>query len=220
MSLDLLLKRLPSHYKKTPDSNNYKALSLVAKHIEENGNLYKTIQKFWDVDQAEGAGLDRLGKDEGISRGSFDDETYRKMIKIQYIVNMSEGDIVSLNAILTAYMGDGFVNIEEGWDSFLREPASLIINVGKEAGEIPYDLMKRVKSAGVRIYYAAIIDEVVAIVNAKQYTFPVPYPVTGTFHTAPINGVASRATAEADTKTYSYQVPYPVTGTFYCSEGG
>ncbi|QTD40621.1 hypothetical protein [Sporosarcina sp. Te-1] len=121
MSLDLLLKRLPSHYNKSTDSNNYKALSLVAKHIEANGNLYKTIQKFWDVDQAEGAGLDRLGKDEGISRGSFDDETYSKMIKIQYIVNMSEGDIESLNAILTAYMGDGFVNIEEGWNSFLRE---------------------------------------------------------------------------------------------------
>lgn len=220
MSVDTLLKRLPSHFKRTQDSNNYKTLSLVAKFIEDNEQLYETIQKFWDVDKAEGIGLDRLGKDEGISRGSYDDETYRKMIKVQYIVNMSEAENESLNAILTAYMGDGFVGIEEGWDSFLREPASMIINVSKDAEEIPYNLMKRVKGAGVRIYYAALIDQIIATIYPKQYTFPVPYPTTGTFYTAPINGVADKVTVEAESKSYNYQVPYQVTGTFYCSEGG
>ena len=58
-----------------------------------------------------------------------------------------------------------------------------------------------------------------AVIQTKEYTFPVPYPVTGTFHTAPIDGVASKATAAVETEIYANSVPYPVTGTFYCSEG-
>lgn len=59
-----------------------------------------------------------------------------------------------------------------------------------------------------------------AIIHTKEYTFPVPYPITGTFHTASIGGVLSKTTAEAESKVYANSVPYPVTGTFYCSEGG
>lgn len=69
-------------------------------------------------------------------------------------------------------------------------------------------------------YFEINILEVFAVIRTKEYTFPVPYPVTGTFHTAPINGVASKSVAEAESKVYANSVPYPVTGTFYCSEGG
>lgn len=69
-------------------------------------------------------------------------------------------------------------------------------------------------------YFEINILEVFAVIRTKKYTFPVPYPVTGTFHTAPINGVASKSVAEAESKVYANSVPYPVTGTFYCSEGG
>lgn len=219
MSTKELLNRLPSHYDKSPDSNNYKAFSFVAAAIQENWELYATIQKFWDVDQAVGVGLDRLGKDEGISRGSYDDATYRKMIKIQYIVNMSEGDIEVINTILTAYMGEDFLYIEEGWDSFLKEPAAMLINVSKDAEEIPYGLMQRVKASGVRIYYATLLDEIKGFIHPKEYTFPVPYPVTGNFTTEPIKGIGSRSTANVESKTYANLVPYPITGTFYCTEG-
>lgn len=148
MSLDTLLRRLPSHFDKSPDSNNYKAMLLAAKHIEDIEELYTTILKFWDVDQAEGNGLDRLGKDEGISRGSFDDETYRKMIKIQYIINLSNGEIESINSILKAYLGDSFLYIEEGWERH-NEPASFFVNVSSLKQDFPYALLQKIKAAGV-----------------------------------------------------------------------
>jgi hypothetical protein len=155
-SVQTLLDRLPSHFNKSEDSNNYKLLSIVARQSEDNTALYRAIQRFWDVDQTEGIGLDRLGKDEGINRGSYDDETYRKMIKIQYIVNLSEGDIESINTILRAYMGDGFLNVEEGWNTSFKEPASIVFNVTK-VKDFPFALINKIKPAGVG-----------AIVSAKK----------------------------------------------------
>lgn len=69
-------------------------------------------------------------------------------------------------------------------------------------------------------HFEVQILQVIGIMRALTYTFPVPYKVTGTFHTAPTNGVASKSTVSAKPKTYANPVPYPITGTFYCSEGG
>jgi hypothetical protein len=149
-ALDTLLSRLPGHFETSQDSNNYKLLSLVAKQSEDNQALHDTIIRFWDVDQSEGVGLDRLGKDEGISRGSYDDETYRKLIKIQYIINLSEGDRESINAILRAYLGEEFLFVEEGWNSTFNEPASILVNVKRLKEDFPYNLLKRIKATGVR----------------------------------------------------------------------
>lgn len=154
MSINTLLNRVPSHFNKSLDSNNYKALSLIANHIKDSETLYSTIQKFWDIDQAKGIGLDRLGKDEGISRGSYDDETYRKFIKIEYIINISDGDIEVINTILDAYMHDNFLGIDEGWNRYIGEPASLVVNVDQVSQDLPFDLLKRIKPAGVKISVA------------------------------------------------------------------
>lgn len=154
MSLDLLLNRLPSLFEKESDSNNYKAFTLIANQFKDSEELYATILRFWDVDQAEGVGLDRLGKDEGISRGSYDDETYRKLIKIEYIVNMSTGDIEVMNTILDAYMGENFLGLEEGWTKYLGEPASLIANVDVVDSNFPFRLLQRIKPVGVGISVA------------------------------------------------------------------
>ncbi|WP_342537368.1 putative phage tail protein [Sporosarcina sp. FSL K6-3508] len=83
-----------------------------------------------------------------------------------------------------------------------------------------YKAINEVKPAHLEFLIHIAIG-LIAEVRTKQYTFPVPYQTTGTFHTAPINGVADKVTVEAESKSYTYQVPYPVTGTFYCSsEGG
>lgn len=158
MSINTLLNRLPSHFNKQITSNNYKALSLVADYIDDSEALYATIQSFWDVDQAVGVGLDRLGKDEGISRGSYDDETYRKFIKIEYIINVSDGNIEVMNTILDAYLEDNFLGIDEGWNRYLGEPASVVVNVNQVYEDLPYNLLKRIKPAGVKISVATQRD--------------------------------------------------------------
>ena len=218
MSLDTLLKRLPSHFKKTPESNNYKLLSIIAEQSNDNHNLYEAILRFWDVDQAEGTGLDRLGKEEGLSRGSFDDETYRKLIKIQFIVNMSEGDIESLNAILLAYMGDDFLYLEEGWESFLEEPAALILNVKETAVSIPFSLVRRIKSAGVAIYYVVSMDSYYLVLGGRDYTFEVPYQICNTFETDEINGMSVNGNMTLDTPIYTLDITYLSCNNFYAGE--
>ncbi len=218
MSLDTLLSKLPSHFKKATESNNYKLLSIIAEQSNDNRKLYDTILKFWDVDQAKGIGLDRLGKEEGLSRGSYDDETYRKLIKIQFIVNMSEGDIESLNAILRAYMGDDFLYLEEGWESFLEEPAALILNVKETAVSIPYSLVRRIKSAGVAIYYAVSMDSYYLVLVSRDYTFEVPYQICNTFETDEINGMSVNGNMTLDTPNYTFEVEYLSCNNFYAGE--
>lgn len=81
------------------------------------------------------------------------------------------------------------------------------------------DTVQKIIPAHLQTNYLVFGDstKITAVVNA--YSFPVHYPTTGTFYTAPISGVASKSTVTAESKTYANLVPYPVTGTFYCSEG-
>lgn len=224
MSLDTILKRLPSHYDKNPSSNNYKALSLVAKHIDDSEELYATIQKFWDVDQAVGKGLDRLGKDEGISRGSYDDDTYRKLIKIEFIVNMSEGDAEVMNTILEAYMGDDFLYTEEGWSSLLAEPAALIVNFALSTQTIPHELIKRIKPVAVAIYIA--LNQISEIhFQTKYQAIKFPFRLCGTFNcgTSPYPEFTPRKLElflELETKNGMYESVVPLTGLFNAGQGG
>lgn len=104
-----------------------------------------------------------------------------------------------------------------------RGEYSFTIEIPSENVIITADIHRDVeeaKPAHLAYMISVLADELGAIIRAKEYTFPVPYNVTGTFHTAPINGVASKITMAAESKTYANSVYYPVTGTFYCSEGG
>lgn len=146
--LQTLLERVPSHFAREEDSNNYKLMKIIAAATEETREVYDSIQRFWDIDQSYGVSLDRLGKEEGIAREDMDDEEYRKMIKIQYILNMSDGDIPTMNLIMDAYFGENFIGLEEGWRVF-DEPATLLANLRQIPFNIPYKMLKRLKPAGV-----------------------------------------------------------------------
>lgn len=210
-----LLDRLPSHFEKEPGSNNHKAFSLAAKNSDDLNLTYDDILRMWDVEQAEGDALDALGRDEGIPRGSYDDDTYRKLIQVQYIVNMSEGDIESMNAILRAYMGDDFISIEEGYNSVFEEPASFVINISRNTKAIPHDLVRRVKPVGVKANYAAGAEPTHLILRFKGYSFPVYYPITNMFRTADVPGYLGKGSINLTNRSYDFGVSYPITNTFY-----
>lgn len=147
-AIEKLLERLPRHFNVEEQTNNYKLLSIIAEHSNDNQRAMDTILRFWDVDFAQGVGLDRLGKDEGIAREGIQDDEYRKMIKIQYVLNMSDGDIPTMNLILDAYFGKNFIGLQEGWRVF-DEPATLLANLHEIPFNIPYKMLKRLKPAGV-----------------------------------------------------------------------
>lgn len=210
-NLEKLLDRLPALFQKDETSNNYKVLSLVAGQSDELQLTHDTIQKFWDVDQAEGYGLDRLGKDEGIRRGGYDDEMYRKMIKIQYVVNLSDGDLETMSLILKAYMEEGFGGIEEGWDSDFGEPASFLVHLNDGADYFPSDLIKRIKPAGVGYYllFDAIKGNIEISATFKRWKFP--YPICGIAKCAPILGKNIQADLTINPNSINVNPPYPIT---------
>lgn len=210
-NLEKLLDRLPALFQKDETSNNYKVLSLVAGQSDELQLTHDTIQKFWDVDQAEGYGLDRLGKDEGIRRGGYDDEMYRKMIKIQYVVNLSDGDLETMSLILKAYMEEGFGGIEEGWDSDFGEPASFLVHLNDGADYFPSDLIKRIKPAGVGYYllFDAIKGNIEISATFKRWKFP--YPICGIAKCAPIFGKNIQADLTVNPNSINVNLPYPIT---------
>lgn len=209
--LDVLLNRLPALFDKEETSNNYKILSLIAKQGDELQELHGIIKKFWNVDTSEGYGLDRLGKDEGIKRGRYDDEMYRKMIKIQYVVNLSDGDLETMSLILKAYMEEGFGGIEEGWDSDFGEPASFLVHLNDGADYFPSDLIKRIKPAGVGYYllFDAIKGNIEISATFKRWKFP--YPICGIAKCAPILGKNNQAYLTINPNSINVNLPYPIT---------
>lgn len=200
--LQTLLDRMPRQYARDEDSNNYKLLKIIASNSIENLAIQQTILKYWDVDQAEGYGLDRLGKDEGISRGSWDDEEYRKMIKIQCLLNLSEGDIETMNQIMDAYMGHDFIGFEEGWREF--EPATLLLNVRASAKTIPDSLIKKIKVAGVGIYIFLNELNELLILHGGTYAWQINNKICGRFKTARTHGALGNEVLIVSNNAYGF----------------
>lgn len=203
---------MPRQYASDEDSNNYKLLKIIAENSVENLAIQQTILKYWDVDQAEGYGLDRLGKDEGIARGSWDDDEYRKMIKIQCILNLSEGDIDTMNQIMDAYMGKDFIGFEEGWKEF--DPATLLLNVRASAKSITDTLIKRIKTAGVGIYiFLNEINEFL-ILHAGTYAWQINHKICGRFKTARTHGSLGNEIINVSNKSYGFIMENRICGRF------
>lgn len=203
---------MPSHFAKGENSNNYKLLKIVAENSIENRVVYDTFLKFWDVDQSQGIGLDRLGKNVGISRGNWNDEEYRKMIKIQSILNLSEGNIPTMNLIMEAYMGDAFLGFQDGWKIF--EPATLIAYIKDASMPLPNNILKKIKSAGVGTHW--LLNQIMGhmTVQAKSHTFEVPYPIANMFTTAEIHGVMAKFNTSINSQAYTFDVNYRITNQF------
>ncbi|MFJ7698897.1 hypothetical protein [Lysinibacillus fusiformis] len=206
------MERMPRQYARDKDSNNYKLLKIIAENGVENLAVQQTILKYWDVDQSEGYGLDRLGKDEGIDRGSWDDKEYRKMIKIQCILNLSEGDIDTMNQIMDAYMGDDFIGFEEGWREF--EPATLLLNIRASAKTIPDTLIKRIKTAGVGIYIFLNELNEFLILHAGTYAWQINYKICGRFKTARTHGALGNEILSVSDEAYGFIVNNRICGRF------
>ena len=136
---------------------------------------------------------------------------YRKMIKIQYVVNLSDGDLETMSLILKAYMEEGFGGIEEGWDSDFGEPASFLVHLNDGADYFPSDLIKRIKPAGVGYYllFDAIKGNIEISATFKRWKFP--YPICGIAKCAPILGKNNQAYLTINPNSINVNLPYPIT---------
>lgn len=203
---------MPRQYAREEDSNNYKLLKIIAENGIENLAIMQTILKYWDVDQSEGYGLDRLGKDEGIARGGWDDEEYRKMIKIQCILNLSEGDLETMNQIMDAYMGHDFVGFEEGWRDF--EPATLLLNIRASTKTVPDSLVRRIKTAGVGIYILLNELNEFILLYAGTYAWQLNYKICSRFKTAQTHGALGKEIISITNGAYGFIASTRICGRF------
>lgn len=145
----------------------------------------------------------------------------RKIVDNSLILHMEKG---TAGAVERALANVGIKGDVIEWYEYEGTPFMFKIILSGSVDLTNADLTKIISSykntRSYFDYFEIMILDIVAVVTTKEYAFPVPYPITGTFHTAPINGVASKATAAVESKSYSYRVPYLTTGAFYCSEGG
>ena len=108
-----------------PVTNIGKLFSVLGWGLELTHENLERIRSWDDLDNAQGAVLDRYGKNFGVKRNGADDALYRLMIKVKLISMLSGGDIDTV--IEAASM---LLNVELS-DITLKEnfPAKVVLEV-------------------------------------------------------------------------------------------
>lgn len=145
-------KRLPERFRKATNKDLYYVLYGGFDDIEQ---AFIDVKKSRNIDRAKGNTLDLLGSNVGQFRQGEDDELYRNLIKVRIIANMSIGSIPIINKVLSILVKDVYLGLEEAylsneWDN---EPAAFRLILNKYAGKLPYEIIERIKAAGVRVLF-------------------------------------------------------------------
>lgn len=99
--LQSMLKRLTDNYAQKEDSNIGKILKIIADEMNEIETAFLEIQNSRDIDQTEGATLDRVGTNVQQLRGAVSDDIYRVLIKAKIKRNISDGGIETMIDIIS-----------------------------------------------------------------------------------------------------------------------
>lgn len=149
-----MIRKLTDVFSKNIDSNVGKLILLFSEKIEEAENTFYKIESWRDINQAEGATLDLMGKDRSQQRGQVTDEIMRILIKARIARNSSDGTINSIIEALSLSLNASpyTIKIKALWNE--GKPATLMIE------DIPLTALNR---AGMSItQFGAIAQEVTA----------------------------------------------------------
>lgn len=91
------LGKFPSSFTTSISSTNWKLSKFLADGLDQAKDALNQIDKYRNVDNAEGKALDKLGDKYGVKRGPADDEFYRMMIRSK--ISNRKGD-TTVNGIL------------------------------------------------------------------------------------------------------------------------
>lgn len=143
--------RLPERFRKPNNEKLYYVL-----YHDGFDDIYTGLESVRDsrnIDKASGKSLDLLGANVGQFRNGEDDEFYRLLIKTRIIANLSIGDAPTINRVMSALIKEVYLGLEEVWwnRDHLFEPAAIKLQLGPIAKRIPYEIINRVKAAGVRV---------------------------------------------------------------------
>lgn len=143
--------RLPERFRKPNNEKLYYVL-----YHDGFDDIYTGLESVRDsrnIDKASGKSLDLLGANVGQFRNGEDDDFYRLLIKTRIIANLSIGDAPTINRVMSALIKEVYLGLEEVWwnKDHLFEPAAIKLQLGPIAKRIPYEIISRVKAAGVRV---------------------------------------------------------------------
>lgn len=106
-----MLSRLPDLFNKDSSSNISKLINIIADQQEEVNQILKDIEKYRDIDQAQGFTLDKSGINVQQFRGTANDPVYRILIKSKIARNLSTGDINTIIKTLAVTLNTEYENI-------------------------------------------------------------------------------------------------------------
>lgn len=92
------ITKLPSSLNSDPGTNFEKLAEFLSLGFDDIRSLFDNIQRYRNIDEAEGKLLDRIGQKYDVKRGPADDDFYRLMIKSKLAIR--KGD-TSIDGILT-----------------------------------------------------------------------------------------------------------------------
>ncbi|NEZ45260.1 hypothetical protein [Paenibacillus alvei] len=161
-SLKDMLNRFTDAYNKNPDSNLGKLISILHGQLISLEVTLDKIQKWRDIDQAQGTTLDRIGENVVQTRGAATDEVYRILLKSKVARNLSKTDVNTIIEVLALALDCDYadIKIEEKFeDASEPEPAALsLLRVPiarlNEVGVSPYQfaqIIQKTVAAGVRV---------------------------------------------------------------------
>ncbi|CDZ74878.1 hypothetical protein ING2D1G_0719 [Peptoniphilus sp. ING2-D1G] len=173
-------RRLPERFRKPNNLDLYYVLYGGYGELEKG---FASINDSRNIDKAQGETLDKLGANVGQFRFGEDDDLYRQLIKVRIIANLSIGSIPVINKVLSILVKDVYLGLEEAYliDEWDNEPAAFRLILNKYAGKLPYEIIDRIKAAGVRVLFELRYRESV-ILKEKTNTYTNRlYPVS-TYH--------------------------------------
>lgn len=146
-------------------------LEIVHEHAER--------MLLWDdIDNAQGAVLDRYGANFGVSRGGADDAFYRLLIKVKMISLLSGGDIDTIiKAASTLFnIQPADVEVQEVFPAkiWIYIDESILDAERLSTADLIADLMKRIVAAGVgtriflRTYHSGRAQTYLAVAALEQ----------------------------------------------------
>lgn len=173
-------RRLPERFRKPNNLDLYYVLYGGYGEIEKG---FKDINNSRNIDKAKGETLDKLGSNVGQFRLGEDDDLYRQLIKVRIIANMSIGSIPVINKVLSILVKDVYLGLEEAYliDEWDNEPAAFRLILNKYAGKLPYEIIERIKAAGVRVLFELRYRESVILKEKTDAYTSRLYPVS-TYH--------------------------------------
>ena len=155
--LEDIKKRLTQNYKST---NIFKLMQIVSEELDDIQIMYRRIEDWQDLEQAEGVALDNIGQDLMQFRGEVSDDIYRVLIASRIARNKATGTYNNMIEVLSLALNvdPSEIVIEEGIAgepqtiTLIQIPLTTLAEIGMTIGQLGR-IVARLTAAGIGVKF-------------------------------------------------------------------